>query len=163
MKKYHLFSLLAVGILAAAVLLPAQKAQKAPTTGPEFWAYISQTHPYTKWVLWPGHEALHPGQSPHGAFIRSFVNATAHRAIAKKEKMMPDGAIIVKQNYGDDKKTLAAITTMYKVKGYNPEAGDWFWAEYGPDGKEMASGKVAACIDCHGKQKAADYIFTSAE
>jgi hypothetical protein len=77
--------------------------------------------------------------------------------------MMPDGAIIVKENYGDDKKTMVAITTMYKVKGYNPEAGDWFWAEYGPDGKEMASGKVGACIDCHGKQKAAHYLFTSAQ
>ena len=23
-----------------------------------------------------------------------------------------------------------AITPMYKSSGYNPDAGDWFWAEY---------------------------------
>jgi hypothetical protein len=55
-----------------------------------------------------------------------------------------------------------AVTPMYKVKGYNPEAGDWFWGKYGPDGKIMASGKVKGCINCHGVQKAKDWIFTEA-
>jgi hypothetical protein len=29
---------------------------------------------------------------------------------------------------------------VYKVKGYNPDAGDWFWAKYGPG----IPGKAAA-------------------
>lgn len=130
MKQYGLPGLVAFAVFAVAIMLPAQKARMAPTSGPDFWTYISKTHVYTNWKLWPGHEALHPGQSPHGAFIRSFVNPVALKAIDKQGKMMPEGAIIVKENYGDDKKTMVAITAMYKVKGYNPEAGDWFWAEY---------------------------------
>jgi LPXTG-motif cell wall-anchored protein len=38
---------------------------------------------------------------------------------------------------------------MYKVEGYNPEGGDWFWAKYQPDGSVDAAGKVASCAGCH--------------
>ena len=31
---------------------------------------------------------------------------------------------------------------MYKVEGYNPAAGDWFWAEYGSDGSVRKAGRV---------------------
>ena len=126
----------------------------------EFWNYITKTDPYLKWTLWPGHEAMHPGLSPHGAFLKIYVNKAALEAIQKKMKTMPDGAIIVKENYAQDKKTLVALTPMYKVKGYDPAAGDWFWAEYGPKGEPMASGKVQSCIDCHAKVKASDYLVT---
>ena len=73
---------------------------------------------------------------------------------------MPEGAIIVKENYGKDQKTLMAITPMYRVKGYNPEGGDWFWGKYGPDGKIMASGKPKGCIQCHAAKKDNDWLFT---
>ena len=63
-----------------------------------------------------------------------------------------------KENYTADKK-LAALTVMYKVKGYNPQAGDWFWAKYLPDGKIAAEGRVDACIQCHSMAKANDYIM----
>ena len=39
---------------------------------------------------------------------------------------MPDGAIIVKENY-TAKGELQANTVMYKKSGYNPEHNDWFW------------------------------------
>jgi hypothetical protein len=74
--------------------------------------------------------------------------------------MLPDGAIIVKENYSADKK-LGALTVMYKVKGYNPQAGDWFWVKYLPDGKVAVEGKVDACINCHASAKANDYVGTA--
>ncbi len=37
--------------------------------------------------------------------------------------------MIVQDNFGKDKK-LKFIDVMYKVKGYNPKGGDWFWAQY---------------------------------
>lgn len=73
---------------------------------------------------------------------------------------MPNGAIVIKENYGKDQETLMAITPMYKVDGYNPDAGDWFWAKYGPEGKIMASGKIQGCIDCHKNKKDQDWLFT---
>lgn len=32
-------------------------------------------------------------------------------------------------------KKLAAVTVMYKVKGYNPDAGEIFWMKFLQDGK----------------------------
>ncbi len=161
MKKRILFGglILAAGLLV--VLAYAAQMPKADAT--DFYNYITKVSPYQKWALWPGHEAMHPGQSPHGAFLKIYVNKPAHEAIVKKMKVMPDGAIIVKENYDKDKKTLVALTPMYKVKGFDPESGDWFWAEYGPKGETMASGKVQMCIDCHAKVKASDYLVTWSE
>ena len=76
---------------------------------------------------------------------------------------MPYGAIIVKENYGKDKKTLMAITPMYKLKGYNPEAGDWFWVKYDSSGKVLKAGKVKGCIDCHRTQEDKGWLFTPAK
>jgi hypothetical protein len=76
----------------------------------------------------------------------------------KEKKPMPDGAIIVKENYGENKEKLMAVTPMYKKKGYNPDAGDWFWAKYGPKGKVMTAGKVEGCINCHRAQE--NWLFT---
>ena len=40
---------------------------------------------------------------------------------------------------------------MYKTAGYNPDAGDWYWAKYSPDGKADKYGKPAGCVGCHGQ------------
>jgi hypothetical protein len=52
---------------------------------------------------------------------------------------------------------------MSKVKGYDPMAGDWYWTEFAPGGRELASGKVQLCIDRHSKKKDADYLYTWAK
>jgi len=120
--------------------------------------YIVKYNPYVKWNLWPKKGKLYKGTEPHGVLLTTFVNDTAYYSI-KNKTGMADGSIIVKENYSADKR-FVALSVMYKIKGYNPEAGDWFWANYSPDGKVVASGKVKACIDCHGKKKANDYVFT---
>lgn len=160
MKRLLLWGSVAVAGAALFLIVSAAPQMKAPTDGPGFWTYITKTDPYATWHLWPGHEAMHPGQSPHGAFLKIYVNTIAYAAIEKKATHMPAGAIIVKENYAEDKKTLVAVTPMAKVPGYDPAAGDWFWAEYGPTGQVMASGRVQACIDCHAKKKDTDYIVT---
>jgi len=120
--------------------------------------YIVKYNPYRTWPLWPGKGKLYKGTEPHGALLTTFVNDAAYRSI-KKKKGMAEGSIIVKENYTADKK-FDALTVMYKIKDYNPEAGDWFWVKYAPDGKALASGKAEACINCHAKKKDNDYIFT---
>ncbi len=72
---------------------------------------------------------------------------------------MKNNSIIVKENYTPDKE-LVAVTVMYKVRGYNPEAGDWFWAKYGPRFEILAEGKVQDCLTCHSSVKDNDYIFS---
>lgn len=136
----------------AAAMEHMPKAEAEP-----FWTYITETSPYTSWPMWPGKDGIYPGQSPHGAYLKLYVNKPALEAL-KKDEPMPEGAIIVKENYGKDQKTLKAITPMYLKKGYNPDGGDWFWAKYGGKGEVMAAGKVDSCIKCHKVQK--DWLFT---
>lgn len=145
-------------------------APRAPAAdGKALWSYITKDSPYTEYQFWPGKTALYKGTMPHGALLNLYVNNKALRAINRAIKRkagviaMPNGSIIVKENYKPDK-TLAAITVMYKVAGYNPEASNWFWAKYSPKGEiamgGKAAGKVPMCIECHGMKKANDYIMT---
>jgi len=92
--------------------------------------------------------------------LKLFANKLAIDA-AKAGKDMPNGAIVVKENYGKDAKTLMAITPMYKVEGYNPEEGDWFWAKYKADGTVDKAGKVKGCIKCHGQVEDQGWIYNN--
>jgi hypothetical protein len=150
-----LTALTLVIIMAAALALAKDKFP--PAKGQAFWTYIHKTDPYTKWAMWPGHEGLHEGKSPHGNYVRVFVNKLALQA-AKTGKPMPFGAIIIKENY-KDKKTLLSLTPMYKVKGYNPAGGDWYWTKISPNGKILAEGKLKGCLRCHEAVKSNDWVF----
>jgi hypothetical protein len=100
--------------------------------------------------------------------LTTYLDPLAHGAVNTKAGVMPAGATIVKENYTPDS-TLAAVTVMYKVEGYNPEHNDWFFAKYlpsgeldtGPNGAPL-EGRVAGCQGCHGGQKDNDYLFTGA-
>ena len=124
------------------------------------WSHITQSSPYTSWRLFPGKGKLYKGTVPHGALLTTYVNKGARKALADKTVPLPNGAIIVKENYSP-KKELKAITVMYKVAGYNPKGNDWYWAKYTPGGKVLASGSVPMCIICHKGRKVFDYIMTS--
>jgi len=153
--------ILGVGIAADAIheIIPSETQITMPgPTAEKVNEYIVKYDPYRAWSLWPKKGRLYKGTEPHGALLTTFINDTAYLSIRKK-KGMYDGSIIVKENYTADKK-FVALSVMYKVKGYNPSAGDWFWAQYDPDGKAIAEGRVKKCIDCHSKKKGNDYIFT---
>lgn len=133
------------------VVMPPPDAEKLSD-------YIIKYNPYRAWERWPGKGRLYKGTEPHGALLTTFVNQAASFSIKNKKGMAYD-SIIVKENYTADRK-LDALTVMYRTKGYSPEGGEWFWAKYAPDGRPLTSGKVEACITCHGKKKENDYIQT---
>lgn len=167
MKKFLI--ILAVVAMAAAVTIPALAEHDGGegtgegaamlSNGPNLWKHITEVDPYTRWELWPGKGKMFKGREPHGALLTVYVTKGAMKTIEKKKGAFSQNAIIVKENYKPDK-TLAAITVMYKAKGYNPEAGDWFWAKYGPDGSVAKEGKVAGCINCHQGAADNDWVFT---
>ena len=175
MKKLVVF-----GILSAAVvvmLLNADHRAKAQSgsrgTGraaggsfeSRFWSYLAEAQ-YTNWAPSPGQtDGFQKGGSPHGAFVKMYLNRTA----AGNPKNPPYGSIIVKENYGPNKKKLMAVTVMYRVKSYNPKGGDWYWIKYKPDGtvaakmtpkgRMMLAGKLKGCIECHNGSAGDDYSF----
>ena len=119
------------------------------------WKYISETSPYTSWGFWPDHQGLQEGDAPHAPLHKVFVNEPG---LTSAHAPVNNGTILVKENIGKDKK-LKALTVMYKVKGYNPGAGDWFWVKYGTNGKVAKSGKPSGCIGCHSGADESDYIM----
>jgi hypothetical protein len=166
MKKALLFSVMALIVVAFLFsgLAVGQGQQQKPkrkaveASGLPLWEHLKKVDYRKKWKMWPGKEAFYKGQEPHGVFLTTYVNGPALRGIGSKRGAMPDGAIITKENYSPEKK-LIAITVMFKVKGYNPEAGNWFWVKYTPDGKVEAEGKVEGCIKCHAQKRANDFLF----
>lgn len=163
MKKLQILLLATAVIFGWSLTAAAESKQGAycPTTdGKTVIDYITKDNPYTeKWDLWPGKGKLYKGQHPHGAYLTTYVSPMALGAIEDKAGKIPDTAFIVKENYTPEKK-LAAITVMYRVKGYNPEAGDWFWLKFAPDGTIQKEGKVAGCINCHKAVEGNDWLFT---
>lgn len=120
--------------------------------------HITIHKPYKQWQLWPGKGEMYKGTEPHGALLTTYVDKTAYDSI-KKMKGMADLSIIVNENYASNKQ-LMSINVMYKVKGYNPEAGDWFWAKYDNKFNIIAEGKISECLSCHSNVKNNDYIYT---
>lgn len=120
--------------------------------------YITSHMPYKKWTTWPGKGEKYKGTEPHGSLLTTYVNDIALKSI-KKKKGMDNNSIIVKENYAPNKK-LMGVSVMYKVKGYNPDGGGWFWARYDADFDVLAEGKVRDCMSCHGTVKENDHIFT---
>ena len=118
-----------------------------PADADSLWTYIIETDPYREWAVWPGYEELVKGAS-HSVWLRTYANEIAIEG-AREGGMLPYGSIIVKDNFAEDRETLKVVSPMHRVEGFNPEGGDWFWVNYGGEGKVMAAGKVKACIDCH--------------
>lgn len=124
----------------------------------ELWASIHDDNYRRNWKYWPGKGNLYKGTEPHGALLTTYLNDTAYEAADKKAEELPYGSIVIKENYMPGNK-IGAITVMKRVEGYNPEAGDWFWVKFAPNGEPLTTemdgktvtlaGKVKGCIGCH--------------
>lgn len=127
------------------------------TTAAAVWDYLDQVGYRDAWTLWPGKGELYAGAEPHGMLLTTYLDTMALAALESGASAMPAGAFLVKENYTPDS-TLAAVTAMYKVEGYNPDHGDWFFAKYQPDGTVEAAGRAEGCQTCH--LAGTDYIMT---
>ncbi|MDY7001625.1 MAG: cytochrome P460 family protein [Thermodesulfobacteriota bacterium] len=142
--------------LAAIFCFVAVAFAEMPGPDPDaLWKYITQESPYMKWGFWPDHQDMQPGRAPHGPLHKVYVN---DRGLNSPTPPVQYGTIAVKENYGMDKE-LKAITVMYKVLGYNPGAGDWFWVKYSPKGKADKFGKPSGCVGCHGTRAKNDFML----
>ena len=169
---FMLFAVVAVGLLSRqnAEAQSRSRPQDGRVVQPQpfevrFWNYLQESN-YRNWAPGPEQNGdFYEGESPHGAFLKMYLNRTA----IANSKTLPYNSILIKENYGTDKKTLMAITVMYRAKGFDPEHNDWYWVKYNPDGSvakappEMGSmplrGKVNGCINCHGGADGNDFAF----
>ena len=143
-----------------------QVVDRPDTTGASMWAFLQRTNYQENWSTWPDTGELYTGQEPHGMLLTTYLNDVALEALTNKAGAMPDGAIVVKENYRPDS-TLAAVTVMYKVAAYNAEHNDWFFTKHLPNGELdtmpngiAMEGRLPGCQGCHRAQQANDYLFT---
>ena len=143
-------------VTMACFLSGALASGEMPGSDPvSLWNYITKVSPYKQWSFWPDHQGMQPGRAPHGRLHKVYVN---DRALNSVKPPVQYGSIEVKENY-NKKRELKAITVMYKVNGYNPKDGDWFWVKYTPEGKAKPFGKPGGCIGCHGTRASNDFIL----
>ena len=147
-------------VFSGMILAQAKKGGAVTAVGASVWDYLKKEGYAKNWKMWPGTTAMYQGPEPHGAFLTTYVNDAGLKSINAKKGKFSDGSMIAQENYSKDKK-LKFIAVMYKVKGYNPQDGNWFWAQYKPDGRIESEGKVDECIKCHVAQKGNDYVYTS--
>lgn len=117
--------------------------------------FILKKDDYRQWALYPGKPVLHPGQHPRGALLITYVSLKVLRNASGR---LPDGSILIKENY-DAQRKLQSTFLMYRVEGYNPDGGDWFWLEFSPQGIIKEEGKAEKCIACHRTVQSNDWIF----
>ncbi len=142
-------------LIVFSLVIVASAEDKMPEANAQaLWNYITKVSPYKTWSFWPDHKGMQKGRAPHGPWHKVYVN---DKALNSSKAPVHYGAIEVKENY-DNSKKLKVITVMYKVKGYNPAAGDWFWVKYRLNGKADKFGKPKGCIRCHGVRADNDYI-----
>lgn len=146
---------LAILSLLSPLFASAQSSMPGPDAR-ELWQYIAVHSSYTSWAFWQDHKGLQKGAAPHTPQHRVFVNDTG---LSSEKQPLNFGTIMVKENLDNDSR-LKSLSVMYKIKGYNPVAGDWFWVRYSPEGKVERSGKMQGCIGCHSTVKDNDYLFS---
>lgn len=142
--------LMFIGIGVVNAMMPEPNPDK-------LWRFITHESAYDTWGFWGDHEGLQSGSAPHGSYHKVYVNK---RGLYSMKAPVQYGTLIVKENYGDEMgNDLKAVTVMYKVKGYNPEAGDWYWVKYSPKGVAEKYGRPQGCINCHASLADNDYIM----
>ncbi len=149
------FFILTSFMLATCLTLSIAIADPPGADPDALWKYITKENPYKKWKQFPDHQGMQPGRAPHGPLHIVYANDPA---LNSTKPPVQYGSIIIKENF-NKKKELAAITVMYKVIGYNPGDGDWFWVKYTPKGEAKPFGKPKGCVGCHGTRAKNDFIL----
>ncbi len=147
-------------MLAGSALAVACKSLGTPEDQDRAASLQTAISGYQQWGSFPDYEGWQKGKSPHGKYIRTFINSVAE--VSPED--LPNGSIIVKANFSkQDESTLSALTVMQRIKDFDPENGDWFWARYSPSGELTHSGSVSMCIDCHTNAGGDDLVFLNDE
>lgn len=128
-------------------------------TAEQVYAYLTLSNDYRTFSLVPGEKGIREGRSPHGALVRTRVNAIGLQAMKQGLRQLPHGSIVVKENFNRDQELLA-LTVMMKVTNSFPGAGDWYWARFSTQDGERICGSIQSCLLCHIGVKGNDYLFT---
>jgi hypothetical protein len=129
-------------------------------------ALLSEMQGYASWPTFE-ENAMRKLSGGHGnTYVIAHHNEVVTQAVADGTLPLPDGAIVVKENYAALMDATPRTLTVMKKR-----AGGWYWMESTPQGKVVVDdlaekGKplegegVARCIGCHNSEADNDFVFT---
>jgi len=143
---------------AAGSMAAAEEAQPSEMTA----SILADIAGYRSWPRfkenrWPKKSAGHQGM-----YVLAHYNPKVGQAMAAGTKPLPEGSIIVKDNFADSGgQDLRSTTVMAKVKGH------WYFVRVRPNQAVAVSNGVPqegfgllGCVNCHKAAIANDYVFT---
>lgn len=104
-------------------------------------------------------QELKRSDTHNGMMVRTHLDVATMQAFNGKSYPYPDGATAVKEGHMTANGPIQTLFVMKKVKGYDPNNGDWFYAMTAPDGMAMQKGKIQMCISCHTTARNQDFLY----
>jgi hypothetical protein len=106
---------------------------------------------------------------PHAySSVLIYMNEPGASAFKEKSGRYPVGAVVIKEKarlaywVGRERDVVRepdGVGGMVKrAPGYNPEHGDWEYF-YFEDPKQIESGRIESCVNCHAAAKDRDFVF----
>lgn len=116
---------------------------------------------HEKWKQHPKFAGLQKStDNTHGTFVKVWFNDKAASVFGNLKGEFPDGSLIVKRGFKGEKGTemVKFVTVFQKVKGLDPENGDWFtvrvWDnDISPLSSYRKEDRATDCMNCHSTAK----------
>jgi hypothetical protein len=130
----------------------------------ELWQSIDG---FMSWNEPAGWEGIVPSSDgTHGPYVQIWIDDLTLNALDSGSEI-PDGAKLVKCGYSDAEGNPVSdslghsLTAMWKIDGYDPDHGDWFWARFDGTTGEVATfaGQESACYSCHSADPDSDWVW----
>jgi hypothetical protein len=111
----------------------------------------------------PEEVALNPHEPAHPetAFCHVYVNDKAKEPMLSGTGIYPEGSLVIKSKLAtvDSQKPLLFTVMEKMVDGYDADHGNWKYTVIdGTSYRQVASGRIDSCIECHSHYKETDYI-----
>lgn len=107
--------------------------------------------------------ALNPHEPalPETAFCHVYVNEKAKEPMLSGKGIYPEGSVVIKSKLAtvDSQKPLLFTVMEKMADGYDSDRGNWKYSVVdGTSYRQVASGRIDSCIDCHSQYQQTDYI-----
>jgi len=111
----------------------------------------------------PEEVALNPHEParPETAFCNVYVNDKAKGPMLSGKGIYPEGSVVIKSKLVTvESQEPVLLTVMEKMAdGYDSDRGNWNYTVIdGTSYRQLASGRIDSCIECHSHYKQTDYI-----
>ncbi len=110
--------------------------------------------------------ACKKGAHPAGDYVITWINDLGKDAFNQGTTPLPEGTVLVKSQYSDERCTEQSRFTVMKKGAPDtaPDSGDWLWQLVGPNGSvgECCDGSNG-CVSCHTPCKSNDWVCTKPE